>query len=164
MKIVVVSDTHGAFFKLKAIVDKHLRDADMFIHLGDGSKEFEEIQLCYPEQSYLGIQGNCDYTLDVPYAQVTELAGKRIFSTHGHLYGVKGGLDRLKETARQHHAHIVLYGHTHQNFTGYEDGLTILNPGSLARPRSGLPSYGIIDLSSSGILTNIVEVKRFDHK
>ena len=161
MRIVVVSDTHGDFFRLKAIVDKHLKDAGLLIHLGDGNRELEDIQTLYPQLRCLGVRGNCDQNSDAPCTLLTEAGGKTILATHGHLYGVKGGLDRLKQAARQNHAHIVLYGHTHQNFTGYEEGLHIMNPGSLSKPRNYMPSYGIIDITEGGILTNVVEGKRF---
>ena len=36
-----------------------------------------------------------------------------------------------------------------------------MNPGSLSKPRNYMPSYGIIDITEGGILTNVVEVKRF---
>ena len=33
-----------------------------------------------------------------------------------------------------------------------------MNPGSLSIPRQGGPTYGILDITSQGIMTNIVEV------
>ena len=42
---------------------------------------------------------------------------------------------------------INLYGHTHQTVTWYDEGLYVLNPGSI---RSG--EYGMIDITPSGIM------------
>ena len=47
------------------------------------------------------------------------------------------------------------YGHTHRPLTDYEDGLHILNPGSL---RAG-GTYGVVDLSDAGVVLNIVRCR-----
>lgn len=51
--------------------------------------------------------------------------------------------------ARQEGADIVLYGHTHTGVTCYDDGLYIMNPGSI---RDG--HYGMIDIVPGGIMLN----------
>ena len=56
---------------------------------------------------------------------------------------------------RAREADIVLYGHTHIAYTGYEDGLYILNPGT-ARPAGG--SYGMVDITPAGVVLNVVKV------
>ena len=43
MKIIVISDTHGNMHRLKDVVEKN-KDADLFLHLGDGAEEFFEVQ------------------------------------------------------------------------------------------------------------------------
>ncbi|MCI7805035.1 MAG: metallophosphoesterase family protein, partial [Oscillospiraceae bacterium] len=64
-----------------------------------------------------------------------------------------------KAKARSMGADIALYGHTHERFCAYEDGLYIMNPGSTSCPRDGRkPSFGIIDVSPSGIMTNIIDL------
>ena len=42
MKILVMSDSHGAARTLRAVLEKH-RDADLVIHLGDGEREMAAI-------------------------------------------------------------------------------------------------------------------------
>lgn len=56
-------------------------------------------------------------------------------AVHGHKYGVKRSLETLKAAARKKGADILLYGHTHERFCSYEDGLYIMNPGSTSCPR-----------------------------
>ena len=51
---------------------------------------------------------------------------------------------------------ILLHGHTHIPETVYRDGLYIMNPGSL---RGSYGSYGIIDITPQGIVTNIIDRK-----
>ena len=60
MKIVVVSDSHKEFHKLKSVVENNL-DADAFIHLGDGEHEFNDVRNLHPEKSFLFVKGNCDF-------------------------------------------------------------------------------------------------------
>ena len=48
MRIILLSDTHGDFFTAHEIVKRHLRDADCFIHLGDGFREWEDLRDLYP--------------------------------------------------------------------------------------------------------------------
>ncbi|MBR1528376.1 MAG: metallophosphoesterase [Oscillospiraceae bacterium] len=161
MKIIVISDTHGNYQALQKVTLLH-EDADMFIHLGDGERELYQLfnTLPWTEQKFHCLKGNCDYsqemtlfrtlTLDLPY-------GHKIFAAHGDHFQVKFGTARIAYEARQNQADIVLYGHTHVSDCRYEDGLYILNPGSLCLPRDGKkPSYALLDVSEKGILANIV--------
>ena len=161
MKIIVISDTHGNYRNLKQVVLLH-QDADMFIHLGDGETDLYQLFASEPwaEQKFHCLKGNCDYrqdvrvfrtlTLDLPY-------GHKIFAAHGDHFQVKFGTARIAYEARQNQADIVLYGQTHVSDCRYEDGLYILNPGSLSIPRDGRkPSYALIDISEKGILPNLV--------
>ena len=43
MKIIVVSDSHGREENLKRVIEMH-RNADVFLHLGDGAPGF--LSLC----------------------------------------------------------------------------------------------------------------------
>ena len=79
--------------------------------------------------------------------------GVKIFFTHGHLYGVKSGEYNIVCAARERKAQVLLYGHTHNAFTDYEDGLYLMNPGSLSGWQA---TYGTLDLTEQGIVTNVV--------
>ena len=157
-RIIVVSDTHGGFHALYEIVQRHLQEAFCFIHLGDGYQEIDEIRELYPAIKLYSVCGNCDFVFSVPGTAELNVAGKRIFYTHGHLYGIKAGLERIIAAAKNIDADIALYGHSHQGYTGYEDGLYIMNPGSPVRPRNSKASYGVIDITKAGIAMHLVEV------
>lgn len=157
-RIIVVSDTHGGFHALYEIVQRHLQEAFCFIHLGDGYQEIDEIRELYPAIKLYSVCGNCDFVFSVPGTAELNVAGKRIFYTHGHLYGIKAGLERIIAAAKNIDADIALYGHSHQGYTGYEDGLYIMNPGSPTRPRNSKASYGVIDITKAGIAMHLVEV------
>ncbi len=49
---------------------------------------------------------------------------------------------------------ILLFGHTHVPYTAYDDGMYIMNPGSIGYTGT----YGIVDITPSGIMTNIIKL------
>ena len=74
-----------------------------------------------------------------------------MYMTHGHLHGVKTGLERLLTAARNEGAQMVLYGHTHQaDYHIEEDGLYVLNPGS-CRGYGG--SAALLEVEDGSILS-----------
>ena len=50
MRVIVVSDTHRDFRTLLRIVDKHRQEAALFLHLGDGEQEVEDVKNLYPSR------------------------------------------------------------------------------------------------------------------
>lgn len=160
MRIIVLSDTHGNYSALEKILLRNA-DADWFIHLGDGERELDRFKISNPvfERKIIQVAGNCDYNCMSHDQFILPVTDGKIFATHGHLYGVKSSLEPLKKTALQNGCNIVLYGHTHERFIKYEDGLYIMNPGSASCPRDGnVPSFGHIDISPAGIVMNIADV------
>lgn len=155
MRIVVFSDSHNNFFVLKEIMRVQL-NADAFIHLGDGKKEFDYLCANHPFKMMRSVAGNCDWSVNSNDRDTMTVCGKTIFFTHGHNFGVKSGLERLKQYAHEIGADIALYGHTHEADAFYEDGVYYMNPGSVSLPRGGPASYGIIDITEAGIVTAIV--------
>lgn len=157
MRIVVISDTHGDFSNFELVMSEQPK-ADLFIHLGDCERDLDDIRPLFPDRRFLGVSGNCDFGSATPAEGETVAAGKHIFYTHGHTYHVKYGPADVVDEARRRKADIVLFGHTHLPVATYEDGLYIMNPGSLGHPIAGGPTYGVIDITEAGIVTNIVEV------
>lgn len=158
MRIVVISDTHGDIYSFETAVSQQPQ-ADIFIHLGDCESDVEAVKKVFPKKQFLSVAGNCDFGSKTPSEGEIVLCGKRIFYTHGHNYKVKFGDNAVISEARRRGADILLYGHTHVPVCMYDDGLYILNPGSLGHPRDGVPTYGIIDITKAGIVTNIAEVR-----
>ena len=158
MKIVVFSDSHGNPMPLKKII-KANQDADMFIHLGDGEGDVEEISKAIEDKRFLHVTGNCDWQSKCSYEKIAICNGRRIFCSHGHRYGVKGGLAMLIDNAKASQADIALFGHTHCPVVDYLDGIYVMNPGSVSFPRDfEPPSYGIIDITEDGIEMDIIDV------
>lgn len=154
MKCLCFSDSHGSPYKIRLALNKH-PDAEVIFYLGDGLRDIEDF-LFDKTRAWFVVQGNCDYSASFGnyFAKKTDsitLINKRIFFTHGDLYGVKYGFDGVKKLAEDHNADIVLFGHTHQPLEKYistdEGGYYLFNPGSI-----GAGSYGVIQIIENGIL------------
>lgn len=159
MRIIVMSDSHGMY----SVVDKIILsqpDADLFIHLGDGERECALLRQQYPDKNFCFLKGNCDSSTELPLSKVIKLNSQHtVFAAHGHTYNVKYGLSAIKKEAVSAGADIILFGHSHFRYRGYEDGIYIMNPGSCAIPRDGnKPSYAFVDITDSGVFTNIVTI------
>lgn len=152
LRILVVSDTHRDAFALRRAILAQ-PEAEAVIHLGDGAAEAEEMKRRFPEKKFFLVRGNCDWGNSLPAEEVAEFAGKRIFFTHGYTYNVKYGLGQAISSARKNRADVLLFGHTHTPLTEYDGGLYIMNPGSL---RGSDGTYGTLDITPAGIVTNIV--------
>ena len=61
MRILVLSDTHGDFRRLWEIVERHKDDTRLVLFLGDGLREFDDVQTLYPDLIFDCVAGNCDY-------------------------------------------------------------------------------------------------------
>ncbi len=157
MRIAVISDSHGHGIIVDRIIRRE-KDAEVIIFLGDITSDIENFTYEYTDKKFYIISGNCDRFPSYLYSTVADIGGVKIFMTHGHTLGVKGGTGALAKAARQSEAQIALYGHTHISNIKYEDGLYIVNPGSCSRSRDGGNSYAIIDIRDNGILPAIIRI------
>lgn len=159
MKVIVFSDSHGNSRNLSKALKQH-QDADMYIHLGDGEVEFNRLKIDYPQLKMYHVAGNCDYDSLHPNDLILGADyNVKIFATHGHRYYVKYSMEAIEAAARENGCQIALFGHTHVSYNSYQNGLYVMNPGSISCPRDGQkPSYGIVEVTKSGIMTNIVYV------
>ncbi len=151
----MVSDTHGSIANLRRAVASQ-STAEIVIHCGDGRDDLETVKLENPAKMFVGVKGNSDWNSDLPLVEELNVLGKRIFITHGHAYNVKYGEYEIKMAARDRRADVLLFGHTHVPFETYEDGLYIMNPGSLSGYRA---TYGTLDITEGGIAMNTVRLK-----
>lgn len=147
MRILVLSDSHGAFSSMRKAIQSNRSDAVIF--LGDGLYDWEENLPYISCEKTAAVKGNCDLYVSpsYPLQTVEKIGGTLLYCTHGHSEGVKYGLDTLKKRAREKNAGIALFGHTHQPMTDYDDGLYLMNPGSVREN-----SCGIVDITPQGIL------------
>ena len=95
------------------------------------------------------MRGNCDPFSDVPERYVVEWHGRRILLLHGHT--VMGRL-RLLYAAQEANADAVLFGHSHVPSIETVEGVLMINPGSLSRPRTVKgPSVALMTLTDDGM-------------
>ena len=146
MKILVVSDTHGAHGNLDEAMERE-SPFDMLIHLGDvqdGQHYIEAVTDCTLHM----VRGNNDFFADLPSDKEIKIGSHRAFLTHGHGYYVSMGEERLVKEAKIRQADIAMYGHTHRPSIREKDGILVLNPGSLRYPRQEgrRPSYIVLEV------------------
>lgn len=155
MRILVVSDTHGDAWALQRAILEQPK-AEVIIHLGDGAPEAANAQASFPDRRFFLIRGNCDWGSALPALRVVDLGGKRFYCTHGMAEHVKDGEYEAVLRARSAKADVLLFGHTHIPISEYREGLYILNPGSLHGTSA---TYGFVDVTSAGIVTQIVRLR-----
>lgn len=147
MKIIVCSDSHGNYPGLQELIERE-RPQEVYF-LGDGERDWHQVDLPYTT-AFAAVSGNCDMmSMEPPYRKF-DLYGRKIFLTHGHMYGVKQGLSDLHGQALQHGADLVFYGHTHHAQMVERDGCTIVCPGTMS---SGREEYVVLQLKQDGSYT-----------
>lgn len=159
MKILVVSDTHGAVFESILEPLKNEKDIDFIIHCGDKYKDVEKLSKMIGVKDFYRVTGNCDYNIKNGQNIIEiDMEEKHFLITHGHLQNVKDGLEDLKVLAKKKNADIVLFGHTHISHNDMDGDILYFNPGSTILPKAGKPSYGIIEIDSNSIQSKIVNI------
>ncbi len=149
MKILVVSDSHRKHEYLNIAID-YIKP-DRIYHLGDA--EGSEGRFMAKTDAMLEIvRGNCDLNSDLPRDVVMSVGKHVVMLTHGHAYHVDYAYDSLVAAAKEKGADYVLFGHTHVPVLTEIDGVTLLNPGSISRPRQHdrKPSYAVIEVDDAG--------------
>lgn len=161
MKLLIASDIHGSAETCSKML-KRFDDiqADQLILLGDllyhgprndlpqgyDPKKTATMLNEYKDK-IIAIRGNCDgevdqMVLDFPITSdynVFLMNGYRIFASHGHVYSPEH-LPALKE------GDCFLFGHIHIPTIRQENGITILNPGSITLPKGGKPAtYAVLE-------------------
>lgn len=148
MRILVISDTHGNYPLAMQVCDL-ASPCDALLHLGDGAED-ADVLAGVLETKIINVAGNCDMGSTAPRELLLECAGKRLLLVHGDAYGVKGGLGRLEERAKQVHAELVLFGHTHRPEVLTRSGITFINPGTLMR-EAGYRSYAVLVINEEKV-------------
>lgn len=130
MLIAVISDSHGNKESIEKLQDK-ISNVQVLLFLGDGEKDLKEITKNFNGEIY-AVRGNCDFEGIYPEERVIEIEDKKIFMCHGHRYGVKYGYNSIFYRGKELEVDIVLFGHTHLPIIDDEDGLILMNPGSVS--------------------------------
>lgn len=101
------------------------------------------------------IRGNNDIGSPAADELLLDEGGVKIFCTHGHRYSVYFGTDKLYYRALEKEANVVLFGHTHVPLLDNNGGMLIVNPGSVALPRMGRPTYAVLEIKDGKVRADI---------
>lgn len=154
MKIGVFSDTHGDLSPLFALRER-LGTLDAIFHCGDFAEEARDIG-AFLHCPYYAVKGNCDYYSGEPLEKLVTLGGKTFLLLHGHTSTGEMSLIYKGQMAR---ADAVLFGHTHVPYEGWHEGILLLNPGSLSRPRAlSKAGCAVLTIAEGNIHVQRVEV------
>ncbi|MDO5137361.1 MAG: metallophosphoesterase [Oscillospiraceae bacterium] len=157
VKIVIFSDSHGSYDEMETVLKKE--NPDMVFFLGDGERDIEYLQYIYENLKVLAVRGNCDLFSELPVFLDCSVQGVRIFATHGHLYEVKHdrSLSVLKREGRKCRADVILFGHTHEPYYEVNNGIILLNPGTIGEGSS--LSYGVLEIEDGTARGKIKSIK-----
>lgn len=133
------------------------------------------------------VLGNCDCPsynihdggefihLSAPERLFARIAGKDVFITHGHRFRVDYGIDHVAMVGGIADVSLVCYGHTHiplfekvsvvSKTDSKEHEVTVVNPGSCARPRGGSKASVAVISIGDGIKADFysIEENAFGH-
>ena len=151
MKIGVISDTHDF---LDPRVPDIFAGVDHILHAGDVCTAWILFQLeqIAPVTAALG---NNDVTMSLKLTATIELAGRKFLIQH---ILTPQALDQ--QTARhilRQRPEVVVFGHTHKQFSETLGGMLFLNPGYAGRPKFGAArSVAILHCDKKGIRPEFV--------
>lgn len=155
MRAIVLSDSHNDTASCERAI-KAISQFDMIIHLGDIARDVDYLETSYYPTRVVSVLGNNDFYAPGEYERVIDFDGHKIFLCHGHTQSVSYGTEKLLCTAREKGCEAALFGHTHQRkLEKSEDGIILLNPGSVARPRGTGPSFAVLE-SENGKLSAVI--------
>ena len=151
-RIAVVSDTHGSIENIRPLLPR-LGQIDALYHLGDHAEDAIDLSRIL-NCGYVSVRGNCDPFSASPLETTVEWHNRRILLLHGHTVM---GRQHLFYAAKQAQADAVLFGHSHVPSIETYEGVIMLNPGSLSRPRSKEgPSMAILTLTDEELAAELL--------
>lgn len=159
MKILVISDSHSNVLDYQIETIKQHGVFDMLIHCGDKYKDAEKFADKLNIEIIAQVPGNCDYISDKPLVIQEVIEGKKLIITHGHVHDVKTSIENLKNYAKDVHADVVIYGHTHCAQNEVIDNILFFNPGSTIYPKCGKESCGILEVTTEKINGTIIHLE-----
>jgi len=154
-KLLVLSDSHGDTTSLRAVFNwakNYIPPNDTICaaaFLGDGLSDLKKA--ADTAEFYCDwkcVSGNNDYGIPMPDSLTFDYAEHRFFICHGHRYSLYSGYHTLAAAARNNNADVALFGHSHVPYNKTTNGIKLINPGSVGRPRSRAgATFAVIECS-----------------
>lgn len=170
MKFMIASDIHGSQHFCRLMLNAYDREkADRLIILGDilyhgprndlpeGYAPKKVIEMLNAVKTQLlCVRGNCDTEVDQMVLDFPIMADYMIiptekgiiYATHGHIFN-KDNMPPLEK------GDILLHGHTHIPTMQVENGIHIMNPGSVSIPKNGSQNGYMIFENNCFVLKNL---------
>ncbi len=152
---IVISDTHGLGYETIKSLIPVINSCDALVHLGDGLSDlapFREQINC----EIIEVRGNCDPHSSIPKNVFVKTPAGKVMFTHGDEHNLHRGLLNLYCSARENDCRYVFYGHLHIASEDEMLGVTMVNPGSLCRPRLSKPSFCQVFFENGNLFSKIV--------
>lgn len=144
-RILVFSDSHGDCSGICKTVE-NIIGVDMIVHCGDYSKDAIFLRKTYPDIPVVSVRGNNEFVSTFEeLKEIIEIDGVKIYITHGHIEGVKRGIETVANRARLYECDVCLFGHTHRALCEKTENLLLLNPGT-AKGFGG--TYGVLEIEN----------------
>lgn len=149
-KALIFSDSHGKNENMFDVISRY-PEVDAIFHMGDIEGAADKLTQSV-NCAVCIVRGNCDFTSKLPESRVIEFGGKRIAMCHGHRHLYSGNTDVLKYWGQEQKADIVMFGHTHIPYLEQGEKITLLNPGSISKPRQEkkIPTYALLEIDGEG--------------
>lgn len=165
-KIVIVSDSHGNDEFLRYPIRQE-QPFDLLIHAGDVEGNIDDIlPPRFREYQVVCVKGNCDRFISYSYPsqELIPIKGdvwqRNIMVCHGDQYDVKNGKEQLLAAGRSQLADVIIYGHTHAPVCyETEDGILVINPGSVAFPHQPdrKHTYAVLLIDEDGYMSAAIK-------
>ena len=153
----VISDTHG---KLDEQVLELFAGVRHIIHAGDIGDE-ELIWQMEKLAPVIAVRGNNDAnTMCFPNERLAIIQGRTFFIRHqfATVEKLSTAQQRLIE---QRMPDVVIFGHSHQAYSGLWRGTLLFNPGSAGPKRFSLPrTVGLLELHEDRIASRIITLEK----
>ena len=147
MKLLIFSDSHGNVANMEDVV--RMERPDRILHLCDLVCDAQALQEKFPDIPVTLVPGNCDGRRpDLPEERIFTLEDCKLLMTHGHIYHVKMGAAAAIRAAREAGAGLLCFGHTHEAVCEFQQGLWVVNPGSIGSLAN--PTYAVAILQEDG--------------
>ena len=160
MRLIVVSDSHGNSRILNEIASKYINEVDAFVHCGDSELSSKDTIWNVMDT----VAGNCDDDRNFPDVYINDEIEFPYLIVHGHQHGVRYSLEELKQEAKSEGVTFVFYGHTHILKFDKEDGVFIINPGSIQQPRGELreKTYCLFEATNDEVSIRVFNQKHIE--
>ena len=143
MKVLVLSDSHGAVHFLRRILETE-PEAEIVFFLGDGLGDIEKVKPDYPDKKFITVKGNNDFYYQENREAYKYIDGVTIMACHGDSYGVRNSLREVINKTASVRGNLALYGHTHVRnlYSDAATGIFAVNPGAVYDGR-----YCVLDIN-----------------